>query len=79
MQENLSKQSLVMDDKTIHRVYASLNLYHFANDAISLLIPSVLGRLYEIFKLNYLQSSFVLAFNLGFTVIFQMICGVTNG
>ncbi len=57
------------------RVYWALNFYHFVNDAIVFLIPTLMATFYEEFGLDFWQTSMVLAFNLGATVLFQVFNG----
>jgi MFS transporter, FSR family, fosmidomycin resistance protein len=56
-------------------IYWMLNLYHFVNDAIVMLIPTLMATFYDLFQLNFTQTGIILATNLGMIVVFQ----ITNG
>jgi MFS family permease len=57
------------------RVFQALNLYHFVNDAIVFLLPTMMATFYDLFDLSYTQTSLILASNFGMVVLFQILNG----
>jgi MFS family permease len=57
------------------RVFYSFAFYHFINDAIVFLIPSLMATFYDMFGLSFFQTSIIFATNTGMIVIMQMING----
>mgnify|MGYP000905364102 CR=1 FL=1 len=56
-------------------VFQALNLYHFVNDAIVFLLPTMMATFYDLFNLTYTQTSLILASNFGMVVLFQILNG----
>ncbi len=57
------------------RVFLMLNLYHFVNDAIVFLIPTLLQSFYTLFEMTYTQSGLIIASHLGMVVLGQIVNG----
>jgi MFS family permease len=55
----------------LHSCYA----YHFLNDGIIFVLPTVMVLLFNEFGLNWLESGMVFAMNLLATIVFQLIMG----
>ncbi len=55
----------------LHSCYA----YHFLNDGITFVLPTVMVLLFKDFDLNWLESGTVFAMNLLATIVFQLVMG----
>lgn len=66
---------MVYTSKQRDAVFYSFAFYHFINDAIVFLIPSLMATFYEMFELNFFQTSLIFASNTGMIVIMQFING----
>ena len=62
------------EDKRIF-IQRRLYFYHFLNDGITFVLPTLMASFYFAFNLNWFQAGLVFAFNLLATVIFQIIIG----
>lgn len=63
--------SKVENTRVLHACYA----YHFFNDGITFILPTVMGLLFRRFELNWFEAGIVYAINLLSTIIFQLIMG----
>nr|MDO8113999.1 MFS transporter [Candidatus Sigynarchaeota archaeon] len=50
-------------------------VYHYLNDAITFILPTVMGLLYNRFSLNWIEAGIVYAMNLLVMIVFQVIMG----
>lgn len=65
----------MMNDRDAHRYYWALNFYHFVNDAINFMLPTLMRSFYREFSLNYTQTSLVFALNLAMIILGQLMNG----
>src|SRR5271157_1102 len=63
--------SKVENARVLHACYA----YHFFNDGITFILPTVMGLLFRRFGLNWFEAGLVYAMNLLSMIIFQLIMG----
>ncbi len=49
--------------------------YHFVNDAVVFLLPTIMGRLYQTFNLNFFEINWIFALNTLATLLSQLVCG----
>lgn len=66
---------MVYSSKQREGVFYAFALYHFINDAIVFLIPSLMATFYDMFGLNFFQTSIIFATNTGTIILMQFING----
>ncbi|MBD3339867.1 MAG: MFS transporter, partial [Candidatus Lokiarchaeota archaeon] len=66
-----------MDNKSNKRNYIQkrLYIYHFLNDGITFILPTLMASFFIIFDLNWFQTGLIFAFNALGLVIFQILVG----
>jgi len=60
-------------EKTV--VLNSCYAYHFLNDAITFVLPTIMVLLFKDFELNWLESGLIFAMNLLAMILFQLVIG----
>lgn len=71
----MAKEDIPLSSTDSRLVLDACYAYHFLNDGITFVLPTVMVFLFNNFGLNWLESGTVFAMNLLATIIFQLVMG----